>query len=146
MPVRHVSVTEARELQQKGSIYVDVRSTREFAHGHPSGAVNVPLVEPDEQTGQMTPNPDFIRVMQANFPPDTGLLLGCHMGGRSMRAAQMLDAFGFTDVANVRGGYGGAHDPNGRIVDAGWEESGLPVDDTPAEGAAYCDLLAKAGE
>jgi rhodanese-related sulfurtransferase len=146
MPVRQVSVTEASDLQQQGSIYVDVRSTREFARGHPSGARNVPLLEPDEQTGQMMPNPDFMRVMRANFTPETKLLIGCQMGGRSMRAAQMLDAFGFADVANVRGGYGGAHDPTGRIIDAGWAESGLPVDDAPAEGTDYPALLAKAGE
>jgi len=146
MPVRHVSVTEAHELQQQGAVYVDVRSTREFAQGHPSGAVNVPLLEPDEQTGQMTPNPDFVRVVRANFAPDAKLLIGCQMGGRSMRAAQMLDAFSFADVANVRGGFGGAHDPNGRMIEAGWEESGLPVDDAPAKGAEYRDLLAKAGD
>lgn len=144
MSVRHVSVAEARDLQQQGSIYVDVRSTREFAQGHPSGAVNVPLFEADERTGQMMPNPDFMRVMQAVFPPDTRLLIGCQMGGRSMRAAQMLASFGFADIANVRGGYGGAHDPNGRMIDAGWAESGLPVDDAPAAGASYEDLLAKA--
>ena len=144
MSVRHVSVTEAHDLQGRGSIYVDVRSTREFAQGHPSGAVNVPLFEPDERTGQMMPNPDFMRVMQATFVPDTRLLIGCQMGGRSMRAAQMLASFGFADVANVRGGFGGAHDPTGRQIDAGWAESGLPVDDAPAAGAAYDDLLAKA--
>ena len=146
MPVRHVSVTEAHDLQQQGSIYVDVRSTREFSQGHPSGSVNVPLLEPDERTGQMTPNPDFVRVMQANFAHDAKLLIGCQMGGRSMRAAQVLDTVGFAGVVNVRGGYGGAHDPNGRIIEAGWAEAGLPVDDSPAEGAAYRDLLAKAGE
>src|SRR4051794_27262705 len=145
MPVRHVSATEAHELQQQGAVYVDVRSTREFAQGHPAGARNVPLLEPDEDTGQMTPNPDFVRVMRANFPADTRLLIGCQMGGRSMRAAQILDSFGFADVANVRGGYGGAHDPNGRMIDPGWAESGLPVEDAAPAGAAYRDLLAKAG-
>lgn len=144
MAVRHVSVAEARELQQQGSIYLDVRSTREFLDGHPAGAMNVPLLEPDEWTGQMLPNPDFVRVVQANFAPDVALLIGCQMGGRSMRAAQMLSAFGFADVANVLGGYGGAHDPNGRTIDAGWAESGLPIEEAPAAGASYDDLLAKA--
>jgi rhodanese-related sulfurtransferase len=146
MSVRHVSVTEAYDLQQQGAVYVDVRSTGEFAHGHPSGAVNVPLLEADEDTGRLTFNPDFMRVMQATFPAGATLLVGCQMGGRSVRAAQMLAASGFVDVANVRGGYGGAHDPTGRIIDAGWAESGLPVDDAPAPGAAYRDLLLKAGE
>ena len=34
------------------------------------GAVNVPLLEPDEDTGVMLPNPDFVRVIKATFPPE----------------------------------------------------------------------------
>jgi rhodanese-related sulfurtransferase len=144
MGVRHVSVEEAHALQQQGSTYVDVRSTDEFLQGHPSGAVNVPLFEVDEDAGCLSPNPDFVRVMRANFPPDTRLLIGCQMGGRSMRAAQMLVTFGFADVAAVTGGFAGARDPSGRLIEAGWAESGLPVSEIPARGAAYADLLANA--
>ena len=46
----------------------------------------------------MMPNPDFVRVMQDAFAPDATLLVGCQVGGRSMRAAQVLESFGFTDV------------------------------------------------
>ena len=145
MAVKDVSVTEARALQEQGATYIDVRSTPEYAQGHPSGAVHVPLLDVDEPTGQMTPNPDFVRVVKANFSPDARLLVGCQMGGRSMRAAEMLQAFGFTDVANVRGGFGGARDRmSGRVIDRGWVESGLPVDTEPPSGGAYQDLLAKA--
>lgn len=144
---KHVSVTEAHHLQSEGHHYVDVRSTVEFASGHPDGAVNVPLLEPDESTGQMQANPDFIRVMQASFGTDAKLLVGCQMGGRSMRAAQMLEAFGFDDVTNVRGGFGGARDPmNGRVIDAGWVESELPVQSGEPAGRRYQDLLAKADD
>lgn len=143
--MKHVSVTDARELQQQGHTYVDVRSTREFAENHPAGAVNVPLIEPDEDTGQMQANPDFLRVVQAAFAPDAKLLIGCQAGGRSMRAAQMLDASGFASVSNVRGGFGGAHDPmSGRVIDPGWMESGLPVEGGNPAGSAYGDLVAKA--
>ena len=82
MAVRHVSVAEAHELQQQGSIYLDVRSTWEFLDGHPAGAMNVPLLEPDEQTGQMLPNPDFMRVVQANLRQD-GAADRMSDGGRS---------------------------------------------------------------
>ncbi len=95
--IKQASVSEAHELQQRGSAYVDVRSTPEFAGGHPKGALNVPIFEPDEDTGQMAPNPDFMRVMQATFAPDAPLLIGCQVGGRAVRAAQMLASFGFTD-------------------------------------------------
>ena len=33
----------------------------------PAGAHNVPLLHYDAQTGQQTPNPEFLAVMQANF-------------------------------------------------------------------------------
>ena len=141
---KYASVTEAHELQQHGHAYIDVRSTAEYAQGHPAGSVNVPLLEPDEGTGQMAPNPDFIRVIQASFPPDSKLLVGCMVGGRSMRAAQMLEAFGFADVTNVKGGFAGARDPLGGLVDAGWLEAGLPVSDGAADGQSYRDLLTKA--
>lgn len=144
MSVKHVSVTEAQALQQQGGTYIDVRSSREYDQGHPAGAVNVPLLDIDEQTGQMAPNPDFVRVMQANFTPDTKLLIGCQVGGRSQRAAQVLDSFGFTDVTNVRGGFGGARDRlTGRVVDEGWAEAGLPIETESPPGRAYSDLFAK---
>ena len=143
--VKHVSVSEAHQLQQNGSVYVDVRSQAEFEQGHAMGAVNVPLVDRDPGSGQMMANPDFVRVMQANFAPDSRLLIGCQVGGRSMRASQMLAAFGFTDVSNVRGGYAGMRDPMGRSVDPGWAETGLPVETGAPEGRRYTDLAAKAG-
>jgi rhodanese-related sulfurtransferase len=145
--MKTVSVTEARALQEQGYTYVDVRSTPEFAAGHPAGAVNVPIIEPDEDTGQMQPNPDFLRVMQANFPADAKLLVGCQVGGRSGRAAQILGATGFTDVANVRGGFSGAHDRmSGRVIDSGWLDENLPVEDGDPAGRSYRDLLAKADD
>ena len=91
------------------------------------------------------PNPDFVQVMQANFPPDTKLLIGCQVGGRSMRASQMLETFGFTDVTNVKGGYGGMRDPMGRSIDPGWEEAGLPVEIEAPLAQKYDELAKKAG-
>jgi rhodanese-related sulfurtransferase len=132
MPINEVTVTNAQATQAAGTTYVDVRSTQEFEAGHPAGAVNVPLLEPDEDTGQMMPNPDFVRVMQANFSPDTPLLLGCKTGGRSARAAQMLEAFGYGKLTNVAGGF----------VD--WSAKGLPTETTASPGGSYTELLNKA--
>ena len=140
---KHSSVTEARKLQESGHTYVDVRSSGEFAAGHPADAINVPLLERDE-FGQMAPNPDFVRVMKATFASDAKLLVGCQAGGRSARAAQMLESFGFTDVTNVRGGFGGMKDPMGRSIDPGWEESNLPVEHDQPAGRSYRDLVDKA--
>lgn len=142
--LKHVSVIEAHALMDQGSVYVDVRSTEEFAQGHPAGALNVPLLERDEAAGQILPNPDFLRVMQANFPPETRLLIGCQVGNRSVRAGQILESFGFTDVSNVKGGFVGMRDPLGRPVDPGWVECGLPAETEAPAGHRYADLVAHA--
>ena len=145
--MKSVTAAEAYALQQQGHIYVDIRSSPEFESGHPAGARHVPLIEVDEDSGQMTPNPDFVRVMQANFAPDAKLLIGCQSGGRSARATQILSTFGFADVANVTGGFGGARDPmSGRMVDPGWAGSGLPVETTTPPGHGYQDLAKKAAD
>src|SRR5687767_13440508 len=130
MPVNTLTVTGAHAAQLEGATYIDVRSRTEFAAGRPAGAINVPLLDTDEDTGQLMPNPDFVRVMRANFPADAPLLIGCQSGGRSGRAAQILEAFGFTRVTNVPGGY------------EGWKPSGLPIDTTTPPKRAYEDLLA----
>ncbi|HUL75201.1 MAG TPA: rhodanese-like domain-containing protein [Vicinamibacterales bacterium] len=142
--IKQVSVAEAHTLQQSGATYVDVRSTGEFADGHPAGAVNVPIFEPDEDSGDMMPNPDFVRVMKGAFPPDTKLLVGCQVGGRAVRAAQILASFGFTDLSVVRGGFGGARDAMGRTVDPGWADAGLPVATGSEDGGGYRDVVARA--
>jgi rhodanese-related sulfurtransferase len=143
MGVSHVPVTEAFVMQQAGATIIDVRSSREFADGHAAGAVNVPLLEHDEESGQMLANPDFVRVMQVNFPADATLLLSCRSGSRSARAARMLETFGFTALVNVLGGFAGSQHPvDGRVVDAGWHSAGLPVSMDVTR--SYAELLAAA--
>ena len=114
--------------------YVDVRSVREFEQGHPPGAINVPLSDHDA-SGQMVPNPRFLEVMQRSFPRDAPIVTGCAMGGRSLRAAQMLAAAGFTDVADMIGGFSGKRMPP---VEPGWVDAGLPV---RTDGVSYRDVL-----
>lgn len=145
--MKDVSTPAAHALLAQGHVYVDVRSTPEFEAGHPAGAVNIPLIEPDPDSGQMMPNPDFLRVMQAMFAPEAALLIGCQVGGRSARAAMMLEASGFSNVANVRGGFAGGRDPfSGRIADIGWVDAGLPVETGQPAGRAYADVLEKADQ
>lgn len=132
MPIAHVSIADTLHARRDGATYVDVRSSLEFAAGHPAGAINVPLLESDEDTGQLMPNPDFVRVMKATFAADATLLIGCQSGTRSARAAQILETFGFTSLANVEAGY------------QGWTSAGQPIDTHAPAGRAYDDLLAAA--
>ena len=96
--------------------------------GHPAGAANVPLLH--FAGGRMSPNADFQKVVAANFPPDTKLVVGCKAGGRSLQAAALLEAAGYTSVVDMRGGFHGEHDGMGRVTCAGWLESKLPVETT----------------
>jgi rhodanese-related sulfurtransferase len=136
MPKR-VSPPEAADLLKQGWRYVDVRSIPEYDEGHPQGAANVPLLH--MQGGRMAPNPDFQRVMEANFPKDSKLVIGCKSGGRSAQAAALLEASGYSSVVDMRGGFGGERDMMGRVTTAGWAEAGLPVEKVTA-GGGYAEL------
>ena len=142
MSVRHVGVHEAQRLRvEDGYIYIDVRSVQEYDNGHPEGAHNVPLLHLNSETRQMQPNQDFLAVMQANYPSDAKLLIGCQMGGRSSRAAQALTGAGYETVVNVKGGFGGHRDPaTGQVIDEGWVPAGLPVETAGPEDAGYSAL------
>ena len=141
MAVKRVSPAEARDLIDKqGYVYVDVRSVPEFAAGHPTGAYNVPLM--NMGPGGMTPNPEFLAVMRA-FPKEAKLVVGCKAGGRSARAASLLESAGYTSVVDQRAGFEGAPDPStGRIGEPGWRPAGLPVTTEAGPGRTYEALKA----
>lgn len=146
MSVKDVGVKDAHTLQtDEGYIYIDVRSTPEYDGGHPAGALNVPLLHLDPATRQMQPNQDFLAVVKGTQAPDAKLLIGCQMGGRSARAADILAAAGYADVSNVLGGFGGARDrASGAVVHEGWAEAGLPVETGATPGGSYDELRAQA--
>jgi rhodanese-related sulfurtransferase len=139
--IKHVTVRQAHEQQTGGAIYLDVRSIPEFAQGHPAGAFNVPLLHLDPATGQMRPNPEFLPVVRANFAPDTPMVIGCKMGGRSQQACEILSSAGYGDVANVLGGFSGAPQMGQR----GWAQEGLPVDTAADPAREDTALQKKAG-
>ncbi|MDW8249210.1 MAG: rhodanese-like domain-containing protein [Myxococcales bacterium] len=139
-----VQPAEAYALLEQGYVYIDVRSEGEFLEGHPPGACNVPILHTDE-SGTRVPNPDFLSVMEANFPKDAKLLLGCRSGQRSTRAAEILRSAGYTHLAELRTGFDGVRDPFGAVVEKGWKASGLPVAYEPAPGCSYDDLRRKVG-
>lgn len=141
MTIKHITVQQAHQAQRDGAKYLDVRSVAEFEQGHPEGAFNVPLMHADPQTRQMRPNPDFLSVVRANFPADTALVIGCQMGGRSAKAAEILATAGYHDIANVLGGYGGAP----QFGHAGWVQAGLPVETSAGTEREYATLHAKSG-
>jgi molybdopterin/thiamine biosynthesis adenylyltransferase/rhodanese-related sulfurtransferase len=81
-----------RRLSAGGIRLIDVREPHEWQLGHIEGAELIPLrsvPEAVERLGQ-----------------DEEIVVYCHMGGRSARAAEFLREAGFTRVLNLTGGYG----------------------------------------
>jgi rhodanese-related sulfurtransferase len=144
MAVKEITPNQAHDLLAANSdaVYIDVRSEGEFAKGHPQGAVNIPVAFPDPARGMMV-NSDFVKVVEANFPRDKMIIVGCQAGPRSTAAANMLQQAGFQDVSNLLGGFGGMRDPTGKISATGWASSGLPVSNDNGEGVSYQSLSAK---
>ena len=145
MPAKHITPPQAYEMMQKDAnvIYLDVRTVPEFAAGHPQKGVNIPAFF-FQAPGQPTPNPDFLKVVEANLPKDATIIVGCQAGGRSQRAAEMMAQAGYTNVSNMQGGLGGGQDQMGRVV-PGWRDAGLPVSSENGDAVGYASLAAKAG-
>jgi rhodanese-related sulfurtransferase len=145
MAVKEMTPEQAHDTLTKdpSAIYIDVRTEREFAAGHPHGAVNIPVAFPDPTRG-MVMNPDFVKVVESNFPKDKKIIVGCQAGPRSNAAANLLQQAGYQDVSNMVGGFGGMRDGSGNVIAPGWSSLGLPVSQESGEGVSYQSLSAKA--
>ena len=141
--MQQVTPQQAYELMTGNPqyIYLDVRSVPEFEAGHAVGAINIPLMHLVAGQG-MTPNPDFVRVVEANLPKDAHRVVGCKTGGRSARACDIMSQLGYADVTNVLGGFVGQSDNTGQVVQPGWSMLSLPLCTTCKDEARY-DSLAK---
>jgi hydroxyacylglutathione hydrolase len=106
--VAQTSVRELGEDMATGAVargqlaVIDVRGHAEWEAGHVPGVPNIPL-------GQLA-------ARAAELPRDRPLVVHCQGGGRSAIAASVLQSLGFTDVANLTGGFGE------------WAKSGQPVE------------------
>lgn len=144
MAIKQVEPSAAHQLltANADAIYLDVRTEDEFALGHPAGAINIPVMF--MIPGRPQPNGDFLAVAEKVLPKDRKLVVGCLAGGRSQRACEILEEAGYTDLTNVRGGFGGQRDASGQMVVKGWRDAGLPVSQE-LDDVAYAALRAKAG-
>jgi rhodanese-related sulfurtransferase len=144
MDIKRISPEEAKSLLESGAgyTYVDVRTVNEFESGHVPGAKNIPVLEPDH-SGRMQFNPRFLEVIEANFPKDSKLIVGCHKGARSLRAAQILVEAGYAKVVDMRGGFGGETDMLGQVTFAGWQPRGFPTTTASRAEDTYPHLAKK---
>jgi len=139
MPIEQTNPQGAKEIldKDKDATYLDVRSIPEFKDGHAEGAINIPIMHADQETGSMIPNPNFAQVAQSVLDPNKTYVVGCKMGGRSQKACELLSALGFVKLYNIDGGFGG----NDREV--GWKDQGLPVSTAHGDGVSYESLKTK---
>tara|TARA_A100001015_G_C14555209_1_gene543100 strand:+ start:39 stop:431 length:393 start_codon:yes stop_codon:yes gene_type:complete len=75
-------------------------------------------VSPDLSNWQV-PDPNFVENVKKKINKNKKILVMCAAGGRSMVAANLLQAEGYSTL-NISDGYSG----NGQ--DPGWKNSGLP--------------------
>lgn len=145
MAIKEITPQQAHNLLSANAdaVYIDVRTEGEFANGHPQGAINIPVAFPDPARGMMV-NSDFVKVVEAHFPREKKIIVGCQAGPRSNAAAGLLQQAGFQDVSNMLGGFGGMRDQMGNVSAPGWASSGLPVSNDNGEGVSYQSLAAKA--
>ena len=94
---------------EKDTVVIDLRTSGQFARppGHIEGAMNVSLIELMGKIRQIKPE----LPVHSNVP----VLLVCHNGQLSARAARMLRKGGLTKVSVLDGGL------------KAWNKSGLPL-------------------
>lgn len=86
---------EASQVEQglaENEVLIDVRKPGEYDAEHLADVPSIPL--------------DYINERMAEFPKDKALVLHCAGGYRSMIAASILKARGYSDVKDVIGGFG----------------------------------------
>ena len=134
--------TKRRLDADDGTVYLDVRTAPEFQQGHAPGAFNIPVAEMNPAAGRMELRADFVSQVKKHWPKDAKLVLGCKTGGRSTTACQLLAVAGYTDLANLVGGFMGIADAKGQVTQEGWSTLGYPIERGPAPGRDFASLSA----
>lgn len=95
-----IEVETFENAREAGGFVVDVREPDEYEEGHVPGAVNIPLGELADRTGEL--------------PDGRPIYTVCASGRRSLQAVQVLRERGI-DAVSLAGGT------------TGWTQSGRPV-------------------
>ncbi len=119
-------------------IYLDVRSAQEFEQGHVPGSYNIPLLF--MTPAGMQPNAAFLAAVGRHFPKTKKLVLGCKSGGRSARACDLLAQQGYAQLVNMAGGFHGATDMSGNVVEQGWAACGFDTTRQSEPGRSWREL------
>ena len=71
-------------------------------------------------------NTQFVKDVKRLLSEDAVIITMCRSGGRSVKAAEALEAAGFTKVYNMLTGFEGGKDESGYRTVNGWKVDGLP--------------------
>ena len=89
---KEILITEFSQNDIKNAVLVDVRTPEEYNEGHVEQAININWFDADFQE-------------QVNeLDKKKTIYVYCKKGGRSAKAAQMLDSLGY-EVVDLLGGY-----------------------------------------
>ncbi|NBB78639.1 MAG: rhodanese [Verrucomicrobia bacterium] len=89
---KEISATEAFNLRKDNSeaVFLDVREDSELAICRINGALHIPMGQIPER--------------YESLPKEVPLVVFCHHGMRSMHVLQYLEAKGFENAMNLKGG------------------------------------------
>lgn len=90
-------------INRANAVVVDVRDDAEFASGHITDAVHIPLANLEERVGELKKY------------KNKAILVSCQRGMRSAKACEILRKAEFTQVHNLQGGLNA------------WVEAKLPI-------------------
>lgn len=93
MAYKNISPSEVQDLISTATpmSIIDVRTPQEYSQGRIPTSINIPL------------NILKSEVQNKNIPKTTKIIVYCQRGTRSLEAAKILDALGYTDVYNLGG-------------------------------------------
>jgi len=86
-------ITEFSQNDTKNGILIDVRTPDEYKIGHIDNAVNINWYDED-----------FAKQFESIDKGET-IYVYCKKGGRSAKAAHLLDSLGYKKVIDLEGGY-----------------------------------------
>lgn len=92
--IREISYNSLKNLIKENTNLkiVDIRSPQEFAENRIKSAINIPLYDLERMYKTMLPNKNEL------------IVLYCQYGSRSIKAYQMLETKGYTQLYSLNGG------------------------------------------
>ena len=124
--IKQIKSSEVKNYIKENSnvVLLDVRTENEWKTlGRPNAEdlnskTYFVTVSPDLSNWQ-APDPNFVENVKKNIQKDKIILVMCAAGGRSLIAANLLEAEGYSTL-NISDGF------NGNGQDPGWKNLGLP--------------------